>query len=103
MTATPGTLEERLRAKVWTTNRAGSLLPSHEPPSIHIEAADEIASLRARVEAMREACARIAERDADRSNAVFEAGIGGDAGKDRNAARYRTALRIARAIRDAPG
>ena len=94
MTDTPGKLEER-----------GDY--SHEAVQSMIagaiaEAADEIASLRARVGVMRETCARIAERDADRSNAVFEAGIGGDAGKDRNAARYRTALRIARAIRDTP-
>lgn len=47
----------------------------------------------------RERDAALAEADAEKSNACFKAGIGGDAGKDRNAARYRTALRIATAIR----
>lgn len=44
-------LIERLRAKVWTTGRSGNLLPSREPPTINIEAADEITALRERVAA----------------------------------------------------
>lgn len=46
-----------------------------------------------------EKAAQVAEVDADHSNALFTAAAGGDEGKDRNAARYRTALRIARNIR----
>lgn len=42
-------LIERLRAQVWPTARSGQMLPPRDPPAINLEAADEIAALRARV------------------------------------------------------
>jgi hypothetical protein len=46
-----------------------------------------------------DAAVKAAEDRAARSNQYFAAGLGGDEGKDRNAARYRTANDIADAIR----
>ena len=45
-----------------------------------------------------EAAAKVADVEANNCNALFAAGAGGEEGKDRNAARYRTALGIKAAI-----
>lgn len=50
-----------------------------------------------------EEAAKVADRSARQSNRLFESSAGGDEGKDRNAARYRTAVNIATAIRNLKG
>lgn len=60
---------------------------------------DYLSYARAAIAIVVERCARIADTAADEANACYFAGLGGDAGKDRNAARYRIASRIAAAIR----
>lgn len=59
---TPGTLEERLRAEIERKRDAGGdMLYRGAPDPLLTEAADEIASLRARVEVLEGALTEIAE------------------------------------------
>lgn len=89
MTDTPGTLEERLRSRARTTNLGLS------DGDLHREAADEIASLRARVEAITGALAQVAET-LRRQHAASP-------GRASNTERVTAALGIARqAIKDTP-
>lgn len=49
--------------------------------------------------AMQRAAAKVADEEADKANEYYDRGLGGEDGQDRNAARYRLAVRLGHSIR----